>query len=233
MVNGSEAGLLDKVMNALRQYGLAKTLGAIGIIALFIWALNSENTIDRIINDALDKRTEVGIQEENVMMNQRESVQDDIYKILHNIIDDTDADRAFIFEMHNGTNNTSGLPFMYAEMTYEEVKHGIMPVAEDWGKLTMTLYNFPIFIKQKGYWEGSLDDMKDLDYKIGLKSEANDVKYMYMCTLYGVRENCLGALGITFVNKDKSENPNKVRQSMMIHAQQVAILLDTAVKEIN
>lgn len=227
---GEEAGSLEKILSILKKYGIAKTIGAIMVIVLLVWAFNSETVVNRIINESLDKRSEVGIQTENVMLSQREAVQDDVYKIMHNIVDDTGADRVFIFEMHNGTNNTSGLPFMYAEMTYEELRHGVLPVAEDWGKLTMTLYNFPLAVKERGYWEGTLEDLKTIDYKIGLKAEANDVKYLFICMLYGVRENCLGAMGLTFINEDNLQNSTKVKQSMIMHAQQVAILLDTAVK---
>jgi hypothetical protein len=42
-------------------------------------------------------------------------VQKDIEVLLYTL----NADRVFIFELHNGKKNLTGLPFKYADMTYE------------------------------------------------------------------------------------------------------------------
>lgn len=227
MADGEQLNFLGKMMLILEKYGIAKTLGAIGVIAIFVWALNSESFINRVINEAFDQqiaRTQK-VEEEN--WNQRETGALDIYEILHDLIDDTGADRAYIFEMHNGTENTSGLPFMYANMNYEEVKHNIRPVAMDWQNVSLTLYPFAFNIKRNGYWDGSIKTLSEIDYKMSLRLEIDDVKYIYVTALYGSRGNCLGILGISYLNRNEPEDIALTRHSMMATGQSISILLDT------
>ena len=72
-------------------------------------------------------------EEHDRLMAHRLSIEDEINTLLERICYETGADAAFIFEFHNGTNNLSGMPFFYMDMTYEKI------IAND--KLLVPLWN--------------------------------------------------------------------------------------------
>ena len=61
------------------------------------------------------------------------------------------ADRSFIFELHNGKKNTSGLPFRFADMTYEETNEEkkVDRVAMQFQDIPLTLYKYPHFLQRQ------------------------------------------------------------------------------------
>ena len=65
-----------------------------------------------------------------------------IQKELSTLVYVLNADRAFLFELHNGKKNTTGLPFRYADMTYEETNEDrkIDKVAMNFQNIPLTLY---------------------------------------------------------------------------------------------
>lgn len=227
-IDGEQLGFLGTLMKLLKEYGLAKILLAICVIAMLVWALNSEDTVDKVINRALDQKSETYIQEEINAIDNRLSVQSTVQDILRDVMEETGADRAYIFEMHNGTNNTSGFPFVYAEMTYETCRHNIDYVADEYTKMLLTRYTITTIVHNIGYWSGTLDSTMKVDRRFGLKITANDVNYISLIRLTGVhRGNTIGILGVSYVKTDKPEDYDKAKSSMIAASQKLSIILDT------
>ena len=76
-------------------------------------------------------------------MQMRESIKPYVTNLLKITINEMNADRAFIIELHNGSNNTAGLPFIHCTMTYEENARGIESIDEDYQNLSLSRFNFP------------------------------------------------------------------------------------------
>lgn len=227
-VGGEQLGFLGTMIKLLKEYGLAKILLAICVIAMLVWALNSEDTVNKVINRALDQKSEIHIQEEINAIDNRMSAQSTVQDILRDVMDDTGADRVYIFEMHNGTNNTSGFPFVYAEMTYEICRHNIDYVADEYNKMLLTRYTITTIVHDTGYWSGTVDDMMNVDRRFGLKMSANYVNYISLIRLTGVhRGNTIGILGVSYVKTDRPDDYDKAKSSMIAASQKLSIILDT------
>lgn len=75
------------------------------------------------------------------------------------------ADRAFLFELHNGKKNISGLPFRFADMTYEEVNENrkVDKVAMQFQDIPLTLYKYPHYLQKKKIIIGTVDEIEEID----------------------------------------------------------------------
>jgi hypothetical protein len=86
---------------------LATALGG-----LFIYNLETDKeAMHQTAMNLVQEKKEEGIRDYVVTP----KVQKDIEILLYTL----NADRVFIFELHNGKKNISGLPFKYADMSYE------------------------------------------------------------------------------------------------------------------
>ena len=52
------------------------------------------------------------------------------------------ATRAAVCEMHNGTNNLAGIPFLYLDMTYEEISPKVDYVIDNFKNFNLAKYPF-------------------------------------------------------------------------------------------
>ena len=75
------------------------------------------------------------------------------------------ADRAFLFELHNGKRNISGLPFRFADMTYEEVNENrkVDKVAMQFQDIPLTLYKYPHYLQKQKMLIGTVDEIEAID----------------------------------------------------------------------
>lgn len=75
------------------------------------------------------------------------------------------ADRAFLFELHNGKKNISGLPFRFADMTYEEINENrkVDKVAMQFQDIPLTLYKYPHYLQKQKIIIGTVDEIEAID----------------------------------------------------------------------
>lgn len=73
-----------------------------------------------------------------------------IQKELSVLVYSLNADRVALFEFHNGKTNPSGLPFRYADMSYEEVneERKVDKIAMKCQNIPLTLYKFPNYLQK-------------------------------------------------------------------------------------
>ena len=85
-------------------------------------------------------------------------VQKDIEILLYSL----NADRVFIFELHNGKRNVSGLPFKYADMSYEVAnrERGVDRVFAKYQDVPLTMYKFPEYLHRKKFMIGSVEEIE-------------------------------------------------------------------------
>ena len=75
------------------------------------------------------------------------------------------ADRAFLFELHNGKKNTSGLPFRFADMSYEEVNEEkkVDRIAMQFQDIPLTLYKYPHYLQKQKMIIGTINEIEKID----------------------------------------------------------------------
>ena len=83
------------------------------------------------------------------------------------------ADRAFLFELHNGKKNTCGLPFRFADMSYEEVNEEkkVDRIAMQFQDIPLTLYKYPSYLQKQKMIIGAIDEIDKIDHEF-----ANHIK---------------------------------------------------------
>lgn len=94
------------------------------------------------------------------------------------------ADRVFLFELHNGKKSASGLPFIYADMTYEEVniERCLEYVGTEFQNIPLTLYKYPHYIYHKRYEYATLSEISEVDMAFARHIETIGGKYL--ATIY-------------------------------------------------
>lgn len=145
--------------------------------------------------------------------------------LLYNLLLKTDAQRVCVIEMHNGTDNLAGLPFIYGEITYEKVSDSeIQLIADDYGRMNLSKYPISYKIYKDRVWCGTIEELKEIDPKLGMTMSYNNEKYVYFILLRG-NSTELGFLSITY-NDTSRLNKEKTYGEAVYSSQELSILLD-------
>lgn len=125
---------------------------------------------------------------------------------LKNLLIKLEADRASVIEMHNGTNNASGLPFIYGDMAYEQVSKDVNYAQDEFKNFNLAKLPFVAMHYKEGTWIGSTDEVEKDDRYFAAKLRVVDANYGAFVTLEGLN----GPLGfLTLHYKDPLIHPNK------------------------
>ena len=137
------------------------------------------------------------------------------------------ATRAAVCEMHNGTNNLAGIPFLYLDMTYEEISPKVDYVIDNFKNFNLAKYPFITSHIKDMYWSGSIDDLKKEDPYLASRIKLNDTEYGACIILRGSDTAIIGLLVVTF-NYNNSDLPDdeNLLNAMMSSGQILATLLD-------
>lgn len=177
-------------------------------------------SLARKVNEVNEKREEKGLDLRD------DKVTPKIQKEIEVLCYTLDADRVFIFEMHNGKKNSSGLPFRYADMSYEEVndaKH-IQRCAINFQNVPLTLYKFPHYVAEHGYMFGTVEDVAKIDN--GFAEEILELGGKYVAIAYITSNGVpLGFLGVAFHNKPEFKD-EYVKGIIESHSRVITPLLD-------
>lgn len=141
------------------------------------------------------------------------------------------ADRAFIFELHNGKKNTSGLPFKYADMTYEETNEDrkVDKVAIQFQDIPLTLYKYPHYLQTKKMIIGTTDEISSVDEDYANHIRAIGGKYLGM--IYMSSEGTpIGFLCVSYHNIEDVPNINVLELKLNEYGKMFTQLLDLRVQ---
>lgn len=137
------------------------------------------------------------------------------------------AERGFIFELHNGKKNISGLPFRFADMTYEVVNEEkkVDKVAMQFQDIPLTLYKYPHYLQKQKMIIGTIEEIEKIDLDFAEHVKNCGGKYLGMIYL-----NSNGTpIGFLCVSYHKLENvPNKdvIKTKLSYYGSTITNLLD-------
>ena len=229
-LEGEQLGFLEKTVKLIEKYGLFKIFKALCVIALFVYVMcNGANLIEGIV----EKVTRETIKDEavekvrlhDIALEKRQYIKPQVDSLLQATLYDLNADRIFIIEMHNGTNNVSGLPFLYGEMTYENVSEGIAHVEDDYTNVNLSRFSFPTHLEKEHIWIGSVEELSKVDNKLAQRLISNDVTYLAIAHIHGIK-NELGFFGVTYCNGLKPKDVYRSIGYVNLSAQKLSSLLD-------
>ena len=141
------------------------------------------------------------------------------------------ADRAFIFELHNGKKNTSGLPFKYADMTYEETNEDrkVDKVAIQFQDIPLTLYKYPHYLQTKKLIIGTTDEISSVDEDYANHIRAIGGKYLGMIYMSS-GGTPIGFLCVSYHNIEDVPNKNVLELKLNEYGKMFTQLLDLRVQ---
>ena len=163
--------------------------------------------------------------EHNEQMQIRRDIKPLVSDLLKNTLNEMDADRAFIFELHNGSNNTAGLPFIHCTMTYEETARNIEPIDEDYQNLSLTRFSFPEYLHKHDLWFGTVEEFADIDKKLASRMQNNGATYLVITTIRSENSE-IGYFGFTYCNDKKHKDDKDMMEFIVYTVQSLSKLLD-------
>lgn len=220
----------ETVLKILEKYKIKDLIkGLLFLIVMYgmmigYTLVQNEQFVDTFITET-NKRHQDALKE-------RQTIQPYVKSSLNGLLAETKADRAFVLEMHNGSNNPSGLAFQYAEMTYEEVSSkDIQLVADEYTKILLAKYQLPTYLFNNYFFYGTIDELDSIDSRFANMARYHGTQYLAICIIQG-KNTEIGAVGISFTNCKEimKIDKGKLNKIMIQHAQELSTLLDYEAK---
>lgn len=221
-----KVNVIGKIAAMITKYGLLKVISALLIFTLFIGVsiifINQKTIVAKILTEQ-----KIAMQATNAknLQFRIQEVNPRVDAILYKLIAETHCDRVYVLEMHNGTDNPSGMPFAYGDMTYEKtVNDSLISVMSETKNLTLSAYPMATYLLKYKFFNGNVDDVRKIDRKLANRLCENNVKFIM---LYCVRGNDveLGCVGISYIS-GPPENFKLAQASLLDASQRLSILLD-------
>jgi len=155
-------------------------------------------------------------------------VQKDIEILLYTL----NADRVFIFELHNGKKNISGLPFKYADMTYEVAnrERGVDRCYTKYQDVPLTMYKYPDYMHKKKFMIGTVDDIEKIDYEFAKCTREDGGEYLAMVYINGSDGTPLAFLGVSFHSKKEAPSDEIIEDKLKSYGKAIGELIDLKVQ---
>jgi len=182
-----------KVLEWVDKYGLLKIfkagIGLIFISYVMVITLNPSIVYNKVV-------TYIEQTHNSKTIARNEATLKIKYK-LKELLQSTNADRAWVIEYHNGTTGLGGLPFTYGVMNAEEVKPGIRPVSSHYKDFLLSDYTSIIEFSKNDGWFGNIDSLEADDprlYYAFKSNRVNEIAVFYLKT----EDKDIGILGLSF-----------------------------------
>ena len=137
------------------------------------------------------------------------------------------ADRAFLFELHNGKKNTCGLPFRFADMSYEEVneERKVDKIAMQFQDIPLTLYKYPHYLQKQKMIIGTIDEIDKIDHEFA--EHIRGVGGVFLGMIY-ISSNGIpiGFLCVSYHKYDDVPSTELIEKKLVEHDKTLTQLLD-------
>lgn len=213
-------GWLQKMLNLQNKYGFFSIVK--GLFLLFLagyvvfFALNPKYLLERV--------TTIQTEQHDNLVRSRLAADSDIRLILSKTMHNTNADRAWLIEFHNGNKNlTTGLPFLFGSMRIEETQDSIPNVDEDYADFSLSKYKLIAKVLDEGFFYGNIKDVQSVDKRLYYKFQSNDINEIALLTIYN-EDKPAGIVGLSFCN-NKQMDKQLVGKRIRSAGIQIATLL--------
>ena len=213
-------GWLQKMLNLQNKYGFFSIIK--GLFLLFLagyvvfFALNPKYLLERV--------TTIQTEQHDNLIRSRLAADSDIRLVLSKTMHNTNADRAWLIEFHNGSKNlTTGLPFLFGSMRIEETQDSIPNVDEDYADFSLSKYKLIAKVLDDGFFYGNIEDVQSIDKRLYYKFQSNDINEIALLTIYN-EDKPAGIVGLSFCN-NKQMDKQLVGKRIRSAGIQIATLL--------
>lgn len=195
-------------------------------LALYVGYKAASN--DEIINNAIM----AAMKKSNDEHKEAEKVRGDIVtpRIQHDLKVLTytlNADRAFLFELHNGKVSSGGIPFRFATMSYEAVNENkkVGKVALSFQELPLSLYKYPYYLKKNILMMGTVDEIREIDEDFANHIEEVGGKFLGMIYISNDGKP-LGFLCVSYHSLEDMPDKSEIEKQLREHERALSQLLD-------
>lgn len=177
---GNPFGWIGAFMKGLKDYNvfeLLKVLFAAACVTFMVLLITKPEIIfeqvDKVVESVTQAREDRHADGAAFRLRADENIRGELTWLLET----TGADRAFVMEFHNGSSNlSSGLPFVYLDITLEVGAEGEPPLREgEFKDLRTAQYPMVGLLLEHGYWFGTLEELKAIDQRLYYHLAAHDV----------------------------------------------------------
>lgn len=223
-------GFLEKAVKIVDTYGWWKVLQSILFVGLFLFFIYyipvvTKTTVEKTTIETIENVNKDKEEEHLKNLEMRRKLQPQIEAILNSLLQDSKADRAFIIELHNGSNNLNGVPFLHGSVTYDASVDGLDLIDEEYQNLSLSRFEMATYLHNNFDFIGTIDEFRKIDRKLAAKLASNDVKYIAMTTLHNGK-NEWGWFGLLF-NRDTDIPAEKdLLNHMLITSQAITKEMD-------
>ena len=142
------------------------------------------------------------------------------------------ADRVFIFELHNGKKNISGLPFKYTDMSYEVAnrERGVDRCYTKYQDVPLTMYKYPDYMHKKKFMIGTVGDIEKIDYEFAKCIKEDGGEYLAMVYINGSDGTPLAFLGVSFHSKEYAPSDEVIEDKLKSYGKTIGELIDLKVQ---
>jgi hypothetical protein len=197
---------------------------ATGLVSFYAYNVaKNEKFVERSTDKILQDERSEEKKKEKIRTDVTPVIQEDIKAILYSL----DADRVFIFELHNGVTNPSGLPFEFANMNYEVAsrERGVDRVYYKYKDVPLTMYTFPNYIRKNKFFIGTTDELSELDYEFAKHMKEDGGKFTaFIYMSHG--DGPLGFLGVSFHSMDRVGKRELIESKLKSYGLTIGTLLD-------
>ena len=145
---------------------------------------------------------------------------------MKDLVDRTDADRAIVFEYHNGGANLTGLQFLHMTPTIQQNKLGIDELTDQFNN--MLLSAIPHFInridKEGIVWYDDIKELKSVFPGMYKELTEDGFKSVVVCPLQGINTP-IGFIILGFMSEHKVTK-EFITGDLSKKSQQISTLLD-------
>jgi hypothetical protein len=194
---------MEVILNMIVTYGAPFVITAIVLYGAFRFMNIVINRFER--NSSTTKATQTEKEEHDKLIEIRKSIDGSINTALERVLMRTNADRAFIFEFHNGGANLAGLPFLKMSNTYEVVSVGVTPKRYSCEQMSLSMYSNligQIISNRYIVIDTSTKDerLQSICYETLL---AQKIRSCILVRITDIKGKVLGYCGVDFIGKDK------------------------------
>ena len=226
---GGVITLMERLKAFIDKHGLKGTFTT--LLTLFIASVVGYFTFNP--GALFEKIDEYRTEQHNIAINSRLAASPQIYSILHEMRTKLKADRCWVLEPHNGSENLAELPFLYANITYVD------PMEErDWMEsvyddTNISRYPYCSYIFDNEYAFKNIEEVKEIDPELYYRFKKDGVVYIGMMMMYDYNKTPTGVLGVVYKSEENvPEDHESVIRVMQKYSNVVTTLLSGKNKKI-
>lgn len=214
-------GWFEKMLEITSKYRISailKTLGVIVLLAATVGFINNPMWIFEQYDKYKDKQH---IEKLSHRLEHNEKIHILTEKLLYRV----NADRVLLLELHNGNSGLGGIPFAKCSATYEALNDGVVPVANEYQEMNLSLMPFANKLFDNGYWCGDTENLKEIDKALCYRMLGHDTSHFCGVLIRGVNQP-LAFLFVKFKNVEDGHSCQEIRRIIEDSAYQIALLIE-------